>query len=393
MFSLKDPSLLAFDERRHEGNLRRLYGIIRVPSDTRMRETLDPVDPETLRPVFGDVFRALQRGKALEQLVFLDGHFLLAMDATGYFSSTEVHCDSCLEKVNSTTGEISYSHQMVGVAIVHPGFREVIPLAPEPIIKQDGSSKNDCERNATKRLLRKTRAEHPKMKFIVIEDGLASNGPHIEEILANNMSFILGAKPGDHKYLFEQLVKAFEDDRAVIVAGRTDKGNAFEVCFVNQVPLNESHQHLIVNFLQYTEHGPDGKVVRHFSWVTDIAITLDNAELLVRGARGRWKIENETFNTLKNQGYQFEHNFGHGKQNLSVVFAMLMMLAFLVDQTQQLACKLFQAVWEKCGSKRALWEQLRSHFWHFKFDSMRHLYEVMLHDAAKEVPAPAIEKG
>ena len=261
MFSLKDPSLLAFDERRHEGNLLRLYGISRVPSDTRMRETLDPADPETLRPVFGDVFRALQRGKALEQFAFLDGHFLLAMDATGYFSSTEVHCDSCLEKVNSTTGEITYSHQMVGAAIVHPGFREVIPLAPEPIIKQDGSSKNDCERNATKRLLRKIRAEHPHMKFIVIEDGLASNGPHIEEILANNMSFILGAKPGDHQYLFQQLVKAFEDDRAVTVSGRTDKGNAFEICFVNQVPLNESHQHLIVNFLQYTEYGPDGQVV------------------------------------------------------------------------------------------------------------------------------------
>ncbi|NKQ39440.1 MAG: hypothetical protein HF967_08280, partial [Methanosarcinales archaeon] len=57
------------------------------------------------------------------------------------------------------------------------------------------------------------------------------------------------------------------------------------------------------------------------------------------------------FNTLKNQGYQFEHNFGHGDNNLSVVFAMLMMLAFLVDQIQQLACKLFQAVWRLLGSK------------------------------------------
>jgi hypothetical protein len=37
-----------------------------------------------------------------------------------------------------------------------------------------------------------------------------------------------------------------------------------------------------------------------------------------------------------------------------VVFAMLMMLAFLVDQTQQLCCALFQAVWAKLGSKRRL---------------------------------------
>ena len=57
LFSLKDPSLLAFDARRREGNLQRLYGIGQVPSDTRMREILDPVDPERLRPVFNDVFR------------------------------------------------------------------------------------------------------------------------------------------------------------------------------------------------------------------------------------------------------------------------------------------------------------------------------------------------
>ena len=103
----------------------------------------------------------------------------------------------------------------------------------------------------------------------------------------------------------------------------------------------------------------------------------------LRPGRARWHIENETFNTLKNQGYHYEHNYGHGQQNLSVVFAMLMMLAFLVDQTQQLCCGLFRAVWQKLGSKRALWEILRSHFYHFTFRSMRQLYEAMLYDLAK----------
>jgi hypothetical protein len=70
----------------------------------------------------------------------------------------------------------------------------------------------------------------------------------------------------------------------------------------------------------------------------------------MRGGRARWKIENETFSTLKDQGYTFEHNYGHGQQNLSVVFAMVMMLAFLVDQTQQLCRALCQAVWVKVGS-------------------------------------------
>ena len=182
MFSLKDPSLLAFDERRHDRNLHNLYGIGRVPSDTQMREILDPLDPEQLRPVYNDVFRELQRGKALEPLVFLEGCYLLLMDGTGYFSSQTIHCDSCLQKTSKKTGEVTYQHQLLGAVIAHPDHHEVIPLAPEPIVQQDGNTKNDCERNAGKRLLRKIRKEHPRLKLIVVEDGLASNAPHIREL-------------------------------------------------------------------------------------------------------------------------------------------------------------------------------------------------------------------
>jgi hypothetical protein len=66
MFSLKAPSLLAFDKERAEGNLHTIYGIEQIPCDTHMREILDPVSPESLRPVFKSIFRQLQRGKALE---------------------------------------------------------------------------------------------------------------------------------------------------------------------------------------------------------------------------------------------------------------------------------------------------------------------------------------
>jgi len=95
MFSLKSPSLLAFDKERAEGNLETIYGIKRVPCDTHMRERLDPVSPEALRPLFTSVFRQLQRGKALEEMVFLEGHYLVALDGTGYFSSQTIHCASC----------------------------------------------------------------------------------------------------------------------------------------------------------------------------------------------------------------------------------------------------------------------------------------------------------
>jgi hypothetical protein len=393
MFSLKDPSLLAFQDRRNDENMKNIFLISQVPSDTRMREILDPVEPELLRPMFGDVFRNLQRGRALEPFVFHDGCYLLSIDGTEYYSSKKVHCDCCLQRKNKNTGEITYYHQMLGVVLVHPDRKEVIPLAPEPIVKQDGDNKNDCERNAAKRLLRKIRDEHPNLPLIVVEDGLASNAPHIEELKRLRMHFLLGAKPDDHQHLFAEVIQAQEEGRATSITWTESRKPGqpevlCEISFVHDLPLNKSHPHLRVNFLQYIEWGPAGEVLKQFSWVTDLVITSENARHLVRGGRSRWKVENETFNTLKNQGYHFEHNYGHGTQNLSVVFAMLMMLTFLVDQTQELCCPLFQAVHKKLGTRRLLWDHLRSHFRHIHFGSMQHLYEVMLSGAGKELPSP-----
>jgi hypothetical protein len=106
----------------------------------------------------------------------------------------------------------------------------------------------------------------------------------------------------------------------------------------------------------------------------------------MQGGRARWKIENETFNTLKNQGYHLEHNYGHGNKNLSVVFCMLMMLAFLVDQAQQIACPLFQQVWKKLGSKRSLWEKIRALFFGYKFNSMEDLFIALLYGFKRYCP-------
>src|SRR5262244_2835382 len=166
MFSLKAPSLLAFDRERVEGNLHTIYGIARVPCDTHMREILDPVSPKWLRPIFKSVFRQLQRGKALEPMTFLDGHYLLALDGTEYFSSKTIHCASCLQRVHRN-GSVTYAHQLLGAAIIHPDQRAVIPLMPEPIVNRDGTDKNDCERNAAKRFVAKLRQDHPHLKFIV----------------------------------------------------------------------------------------------------------------------------------------------------------------------------------------------------------------------------------
>jgi hypothetical protein len=361
VFGLKYPSLLQFDHDRQEvttrANLRTLYGIERAPCDSRFRERLDAVAPSDLCPLYQALFRQLQRGKGLEGFEYLDGHYLLSLDGTGYFSSSKVHCAQCAEK-HHRDGTTTYYHQMLGAVVVHPDHREVFPLAPEPILKPDGSVKNDCERNAAKRLLSELRRVHPHLKLIVVEDGLASNAPHIRHLQALDLRFILGAKSSDHTFLFDWVERTAQTAETTI----TDRqGVRHRFRYLNGAPLNEANFDLEVNFLEYWEHAPDGTVT-HFAWVTDLRIEPNTLMTLMRGARARWKIENETFNTLKNQGDHFEHNFGHGHQHLSTVLMHLMMLAFLIDQIQQRGCRLFQAAMTAAKSKTRFWRQLRTRF-------------------------------
>ncbi len=134
--------------------------------------------------------------------------------------------------------------------------------------------------------------------------------------------------------------------------------------WTNRIALNNAHPNLPVNFLEYWEI-KDGKE-RIWSWVTDIELSPANVEAVMRGGRARWKVENETFNTLKNQGYGLEHNYGHGQQHLATVFATLMMLAFLVDQVQEHSCRLFQAARARFHSRTSLWERMRAFFTDFR---------------------------
>jgi hypothetical protein len=192
--------------------------------------------------------------------------------------------------------------------------------------------------------------------------------------------------------LFEQVASAEQagqvryDDR-----DDTQSGLRHRFRFASDLPLHEANPDVRVNFLECWEW--DGDQMQHFGWVSDLRVHKGTVYQIMRGGRARWAIANETFNTLKNQGYHFEHHVGHGYQNLSVVFAVLMMLAFLVDQVQQLCCPLFQAAWAKMGSKRWLWERMRAVFYDDALESMRQLFEALCYGLKKPAPVFAVDSS
>jgi len=94
-------------------------------------------------------------------------------------------------------------------------------------------------------------------------------------------------------------------------------------------------------------------------------------------ARARWKIENENNNTLKNKGYHFEHNFGHGKRNLSNLLATMNLLAFLIHTVIGWVDKKYQAVRKELPSRKTFFEHTKALLQYLPFESWQHLWGFM----------------
>src|ERR1700734_3097842 len=240
VFALKDPSLLAFDERREDpnSNLGSVFGIERVATDSQLRQILDEVVSSSLRPCFTDLFRQVQRGNGLEAFRFLNDSYLLSFDGSEYFNSNEIHCPNCQVKRHKN-GTVTYYHQMLSAVFVHPDLAEVIPVMPEPINKQDGQLKNDCELNAAKRFFPAFRQDHPQLRVIAVGDGLTANAPLIRLLRLWNFGFILVAKPGDHAFLFKQMEEAYLGGKAqVATIWDETTGKLYHFRWLNRVALN-----------------------------------------------------------------------------------------------------------------------------------------------------------
>jgi len=360
IFSLKDPSLLAFREQypMRSENLKRIYGIDQIPADTALREGLDGVAPANLQGLFKPLLDRLRQEDMVKKRQVLGGYTLLAGDGTQHFCSGNRSCAHCLTKQHRN-GSTTYHHQILAAAWVQPGEKTVFPIAVEPIVRQDGNVKNDCELNAAKRLVPQIRQVMPTEKLLLTLDALYANAPLVRLLGEHDISFLIGVKDGFVPIQVERLAT----EGAMKEISCETKGRLGAIRFANGLILNGQNQDLKVNYLEYMEVDSNTEAVTFFnSWITDLPITEENAREMVAVARSRWKIENETFNTLKNQGYHLEHNYGHGTEYLATNFAILTFLAFLTDQIAQCLDKSFQKALEICKTKRALWEKVRQVF-------------------------------
>jgi len=380
VFALKYPSLLSFendmvDEKKFH-NLKTLFGVSRVPSDTHLRDIMDKIDSKQFRRIFTKLFADVQRSKLFEAYEFirLHGrpHYLINGDGTGYFRSDKIDCDGCLQLTGKRADKKikKFGHNMFGAALVHPEHSEVFPLCPEPIINSDGANKNDCEQNAFKRFLADFRREHPKLDVVINLDALFATEPPIRMMMENDCSFIIGVKDTNGTVYMQ--VKDGEVDGTTHVhevnfeiGDKIIKNVQQRYRYKSKVRINQDMKSPVVNFVEFWEtttwvdaKGKKQNEKRHFAWLTDIPVNKETITTIMKGGRARWKIENEVFNTLKNQGYNLEHNYGHGSENLSVNFIMMMFIAFFIDQVQLSSCHKFKEVMKKKIRLSYVWNEI-----------------------------------
>lgn len=389
MFHLKDSSLSSYREQfdvRAE-NLERIYGVVALPGDTALRKGIDEVLPSELQALFKPSLDFLKKEGGFENRRVLGKYIGVSVDGTNHYCSGSKSCPGCLVK-NHRNGKQTFYHQLLGAVAVHPKERTVFPVACEPIVKQDGSTKNDCELNASKRIIPQIRTTlGQEEEILTIFDGLYINGPHIKALGEENLRYIIGTKG---KTFVDIQVESLRKKGKLESRTWENKNSSFTAHFTNGLILNGQHQDVLTNYFEVIETDKKNGVQVFFStWITDILISSENIEELVEVARSRWKIENETFNTLKNQGYHLEHNYGHGKKYLATNFAILTFLAFLTDQIAWQIDKDFQDAKETCKTFKSFWEKIRSVFYLLPTMSMNAVYRFIV--KRRQVIIPAIE--
>ena len=383
IFFMQSPSFLAHQRRLKEGhgrsNCASLFEMDRIPSDNHIRAMLDPASPALLHPAFASVVEALRRPGALDEFRRLGEHTLIALDGTEYHCSDKIRCEQCSRRLrgkDTSKEKTEYFHAMLSATVVAPGHNHAIPLEPEFIVPQDGAEKQDCESRAARRWLATHAARHAALNPVYLGDDLYSNQPLCQAVLDQGAHFIFVCKPSSHP-LIEEYISGAELPSHVVRVKHGRSWDTHHYRWMNAVPLRDSKDALAVNWFEITIMNADGKTTYHNSFVTDLPVDRDNVAELAACGRARWKIENATFNVLKSNGYNLEHNFGHGKQNLAAVLVSLNLLAFAFHTV----CDHVEPVWRlarsKAGTRRAFFQDLASLTAHLIFPSWDDLMQTL----------------
>lgn len=372
VFFMGSPSFLSHQRRLEEGhgrsNCQTLFGMTAIPTDAYIRLMLDGAPPGAFDPLF---FKTIATEGVLDPFRRLDGRVLIALDGTECFCSRKIHCPRCSTRKRSDGGT-EYFHSFLGASIVAPGHQQVLPLPPEFIAPQDGAEKQDCERNAAKRWLARHGPALAHLPRIFLGDDLFACQPVAAAVQQAGGNFIFTCKPSSHPTITEYLngAELEEHRQSVVIRG---KRTTTIYRWLSAVPMRDTKDALSVNWFSIEILNGKGKRTYYNSFITDLPVTAGDVAELAACGRARWKIENETFNVLKTNGYNLEHNFGHGKETLASILVTFNLLAFGFHTAARLAVLAWRKAVVARGATYRFFEHLRTVTAYVVFETWDHL--------------------
>jgi len=392
IFFTQNSSFLAFQnamqKKKGKNNAQSLFGMFDIPCDNQIRNLLDEVAPAYVFPVFSYIFNGLNNAGHLDTFRSSNGNLLIALDGTQYFSSKSIHCENCNQK-HHKNGTITYSHTVITPVIVAPGNNKVISLQPEFITPQDGHKKQDCENAAAKRWINRNASVYKHLGITMLGDDLYCKQPLCALMLEQGLDFILTCKPDSHKTLYQWLDELENMQAVETIVEKRWTGKRHEIDtyrFAIQVPLRDSDDALNVNWCELTTTLPDGKIIYKNAFATNFKISKDNVKDIVADGRARWKVENENNNVLKTKGYHLEHNFGHGKKQLSSLLLTFNLLAFLFHTVLEIVDEKYKLIRDELPTRKTFFDDIRALTRYIYFNNWNSLLDFMIHGLELDPP-------
>ncbi len=362
MFIFKNGSRNEFTNQRNDGNFEenyeRLFNLALPHTDT-VDQVMRKLSEDQLVQLKQGMLQALLSAKTLHKFRFLKKWFVIAVDGTGIVSYSHKHCDQCLHKT-SKNGKTTYFHNVLEAKLITPnGFS--ISIATEWIANPVGEyEKQDCERKAFQRLALQLKKAYPRLPICITVDALYPYQGFFDICGANDWAWIVNFKDGNLPSVWEKVNQLRPRASHQRTCCCRDANNSIEqqYTWINGI---DYHGHMIhwiecVETVQSLSEKSGPKQMR-FVHLTSIEMDYNNAPLISQTGRLRWKIENEGFNTQKNQGYALKHQYSRVSLRASKNYYQCLQMAHMINQLLILSTKFQEHLTGKMTIKY-LWKRI-----------------------------------
>jgi len=335
VFKLRSRRQLDYSLRDEEShvlrNLNRLAGTRQetLPVHKTLDHFLSHLRPAPLAELRTKMVRRLIRMKALDANR-LQGHFVIAIDATGWLRFKTPHCSQCLTQKHEG-GSTVYYHMVEEAKLLGPSGlalsvgTEFIenPLLYNTTSSSKDKTKQDCELNALSRLAPKIKKDFPQTPICLSNDALYACGRAIQIAKDCKWKYFFTFKPGGLPSVwreFQSLLKLSPENVKIITL---PDGTRQTYRWINNLSHEDTQKRTHIFDAIQCKEDKNGKVTT-YAWITNFSVNENNVtELSMKGGRIRIKIENQGFNMQKNSDLNLEHAYSLSTENAKAYYYLL----------------------------------------------------------------------